>query len=453
MSDRTELPHAFVQRMERQLGDQLQAFRDALSDLPPTAIRLHPLKKSAPPARSRPVPWCSAGLYLAERPKFHLDPLWHAGAYYVQDPSSMFLEVLWNSMDLDEEPLVLDACAAPGGKSTHLLSLMAGSGLLIANEIVSKRNKVLVENIIKWGAENQVVLQADGEDLAAACAPIGGFDVVLVDAPCSGEGLFRKDEGARQEWSPEHVASCARRQALLLEDMQELVRPGGYLVYSTCTWSEAENEDQVERLLQNGNWEPVGNAIADFPGIETGRNGLGWRFYPHRLEGEGFYIALLQKKDDAHGDRRTRVRQYGAGDAGFPGISDWADLSGITITREGNHAHLFPSLFSGELEILRNYKKGRLIRYYGIMAGASIHSAFKPFHSLALSNRTGGTLPVLDLDDEGALAYIRKTPPAYRPGYEPGWNVVRYKGINLGWVKVLNNRINNYYPKPWSVRD
>ena len=253
MTDRTDIPAAFVERI---MADRPEDGPDLLSSMETsglTSIRLHPLKP-APIDRSDPVAWCTDGFYLSERPRFSQDPFWHAGSYYVQEASSMFLHIAFTAMMLPKDPLVLDACAAPGGRSTHLLSLLGGNGLLCSNEIIPKRNNILRENLTRWGYANAVATQ----DSLDRFRPFRStFDVVLADAPCSGEGLFRREAAARRDWSPAHVSSCALRQSKLLDELVPLIRPGGYLIYSTCTFAYSENEDQVKQLIQSHGFEEV----------------------------------------------------------------------------------------------------------------------------------------------------------------------------------------------------
>jgi 16S rRNA C967 or C1407 C5-methylase (RsmB/RsmF family)/NOL1/NOP2/fmu family ribosome biogenesis protein len=440
-----QLPQQFRERMSDRLGDEFRELELALDRSPPTSIRLNPQKPSNWRSAGTIVPWCSDGRYLDERPKFHLDPFWHAGAYYVQDASSMFLEQVFRQQDLPPEPLVLDVCAAPGGKSTHLLSMMDGKGMLVANEVVRKRTTVLTENIIKWGYPNVIVTQASVPELVRAGMQ---YDVVLVDAPCSGEGLFRKDEKSIVEWSPEHVASCAVRQENILNDISRIVRPGGWLIYSTCTWSARENEEQVKRLVDSGEWQHIDLDTGAFGGISAGINGLGLRFYPHRISGEGFFIACLRKKGilDPLGHHHSHVKPSAVKQP----LQDWIDADPeLTILEKDEHQHLFPLKWSKLLHLLQ---RSMAVPYFGIKAGMNMNGRFKPFHSLALSGLVSGSVPSIDLETGEAVQYLRKEAVRHSTSFSEGWCIVRHKGITLGWCKVLTNRINNYYPKSWSIR-
>jgi 16S rRNA C967 or C1407 C5-methylase (RsmB/RsmF family)/NOL1/NOP2/fmu family ribosome biogenesis protein len=239
------------------------------------------------------IPWTNSGFWLKERPLFISDPLWHAGFYYVQEASSMALEIAFNSIkeQLGEDLLVLDSCAAPGGKSTHLLDLMQGHGLLISHEYVPKRASILAVNLRRWGSNNTIVTQGELSGFNKSGLQ---FDAIVVDAPCSGEGMFRKDQNARNEWSEENIASCVLRQKSILEELWPTIKEGGFMIYSTCTFNKEENENQLNRLLSDGLAEVVSLPLENF-GFEVDTKGIGYHAYPNKVKGEGFYIALLRK--------------------------------------------------------------------------------------------------------------------------------------------------------------
>ena len=288
------LPVDFITRTGGLLGEgQFAALREALAKEPPVSIRMNRLKMDAVPAGGHQVPWCGSGYYLASRPTFTFDPLFHAGCYYVQEASSMFLEQVLTQY-VHEPVVMLDLCAAPGGKSTLARSVLPEGSLLVANEVMRNRVQVLAENVTKWGHPGTVVLNNDPADFV----PLGElFDVILTDVPCSGEGMFRKDPVAVEEWSVENVTLCWQRQRRIVRDIWHCLKPGGLLVYSTCTYNREENEDNVawiaEELgaevlpveVQSG-WNISGNlAGKDFPV---------YRFLPHRTEGEGLFMAVLR---------------------------------------------------------------------------------------------------------------------------------------------------------------
>ena len=307
------LPEAFVASIARELGEEeAQALCAALDGPSPVAVRLNPAKCAAllPAVATgegvRRVGWCAEGRYLPRRPQFTFDAEFHAGAYYVQEPSSQFVGRLLSGVDM-RGARVLDLCAAPGGKSTLYASLVGSEGLVVANEIDRRRAQVLADNIRRWGTGNVVVTTADAARMAEFEA---WYDVVAVDAPCSGEGMFRKDDAARGEWSEANVRLCASRQDAILREAWRALRPGGTLLYSTCTFNRTEDEGSLERFLA---W--AGDEVAEageFPlaeewGILGGRVGAfrTFRFFPHRAEGEGFFAAVARKAPDAGGRSRT----------------------------------------------------------------------------------------------------------------------------------------------------
>jgi len=294
------LPRPFLERMKQILKDETDDFVSSLGQEPPVSIRLNPFKFRNKPGLEE-IPWCKTGYYLPVRPSFTLDPLFHAGAYYVQEPGSMFLEQVFRQVAEPDAPLlVLDLCGAPGGKSTHLLSLMNRESLLVANEVIRTRAAILSENIRKWGNSNVVVTNNDPRYFAA----LGGiFDIVVVDAPCSGEGLFRKDKNAISEWSPDNANLCSARQKRILSDAWECLKPGGYLIYSTCTYNPEENENNLAWLTEKNSFSPIDLSSAYFPGIKEISVGRvrGYQLMPHRVRGEGFFIGALQKTNGKAG--------------------------------------------------------------------------------------------------------------------------------------------------------
>ena len=290
------LPINFIDKIKQVLPNEWEALIAAIDSQPIVSIRKNKAKKSVvdfPDTSS--IAWSDEGLYLAERPYFTHDPLLHAGGYYVQEASSMFLaQMVGPFLAQKENPIVLDFCAAPGGKSSHLLSVLNGKGLLVSNEIIANRNAILRENLTKWGMPNYVVTQGDATQFSKAGAL---FDLIVIDAPCSGEGMFRKDKRAIEEWSLDNVARCVERQTSILEKLMQCLKPGGMLVYSTCTFEPDENINQIVQLSRNLNFKSIS---VDF---DIAKNGItkiekegvvGYQFYPHKSKGEGFFIAAIQ---------------------------------------------------------------------------------------------------------------------------------------------------------------
>ncbi|MGC3948552.1 MAG: RsmB/NOP family class I SAM-dependent RNA methyltransferase [Chryseolinea sp.] len=287
-------PATFEETMKAQLGHEWPAFVAAHEKPAPVSIRLNPLKQSDVKTDGQ-VPWSAFGHYLPQRPSFTFDPRFHAGAYYVQEASSMFLEQAFRQIGGSDDNLtVLDLCAAPGGKSTHLLSLMAPTSMLVSNEVIRARASILSENIQKWGLHNVVVTSSDPQQFSTLESV---FDIAVVDAPCSGEGLFRKDPSAVDSWSPENVVLCSRRQRRILEDIWPSIKYNGYLIYATCTYNEQENEENLSWLLEREDAQSVAiNTSEDWNVTAVERQRIkGYHFYPHKVKGEGFFMAVIRK--------------------------------------------------------------------------------------------------------------------------------------------------------------
>jgi len=423
------------------LGEEADALLEALRQPSPVSIRRNPAKPAD--TAGEPVPWCLHGRYLEQRPVFTLDPLLHAGAYYVQEAASMLLEqALTACGPLPPNAVALDLCAAPGGKATHLAGWLPPDALLIANEPVRQRQGALAENIWKWGRADVVLTGAEPQ----ALAPLGAFcHLVVVDAPCSGEGMFRKDPHARSQWGPNLVATCAARQNTILEHAWEVLLPGGHLIYSTCTWETVENEDQVQRLVDRGAEyvpvpvDPAWGVVASGPGL---------RCYPHRMRGEGFFLAALRKPGD-QGAEAAYVKGKRAGSELQPLAqgwlnepSRWAGIQGQEVLHALDHRWLrLVETLAVHLPMLNP----------GLPVAMRKGGKWLPHPALALSTALrADAFTVLDLPLEEALRYLRgEALPA--SGAE-GTALVRFKGLGLGWVNGAGNRWNNLWPAPWRIR-
>ncbi len=436
-------PEDFLLRMQQYFGSDYDAFLKGLSTPAPVSIRVNPRKYISSKDNSSPIPWSRNGFYLDKRPSFTLDPLFHAGCYYVQEAGSQFLEQLFLKV-LEEKPnpVVLDLCAAPGGKSTHLLSLMNGNGLLVSNEIIPSRNKVLQQNIAKWGFANTIVTQNDSADFAK----VGElFDVIVVDAPCSGEGLFRRDPNAANEWSEVAVANCSVRQHEILGNIHKALKPGGYLIYSTCTFETSENEAQINKLVVNYEYEICNSVKADH-GIK--RSEFGYHFYPHTTNSEGFFISMLKKPDESH---HIRIKED------KPKNSD--RQSTIVLAEYFQNAEELVSIVKDDrlytlpkehYSIFAYLMKKLFIRQTGIFVGNQKEKNFIPSEELALSIDLKKDIACVEVDLETALNYLRCENISL-PGVAIGWTIITFQNFPLGWVKVLDKRVNNYFPKEWRI--
>ena len=435
------LPDALRERLAQLLGDELPLLEAALGGTPPTSIRINPAKAYTCDAPS--VPWCPTGRQLGTRPKFTLDPLLHAGAYYVQEASSMLLEQAFLACGFDGRDIAaLDLCAAPGGKSTHLRSLMAPGGLLVANEVDGRRRRILEENLWKWGAANVVIAGSDPADLRHIP---GTFDLVLVDAPCSGEGMFRKDPFAREQWSPALVDQCAATQGQLLPHAWDALRPGGVLIYSTCTWEPAEDEEQLAMLQQWGG-TPVELDLDPTWGVQPSPlpGAKGYRCYPHRVKGEGFFIGVVRKPGEATGHPQRTVPGSGHAD-----VRAWLRQGDrVALTEREGILHAVDGPWA---ELVATLGRAMRITAPGIPVAEWKGNGLRPHPALALSTLLKpGVFPTVDLDAHGAMDYLRGMA---LPAMEAhGVALARSGHTPLGWLQGAGRRWNNRWPAGWRVR-
>ena len=455
------LPDAFVRHTHALLGDaEATALCAALDGVPPVSLRLNPQKAAAtlPAATDGAVPWCAeSGRYLVSRPRFTQDPLLHAGAYYVQEAASMAIALAARALP-DTPRRVLDLCAAPGGKSTLWRALLPDDCLLVANEPIGQRAQILRENLEKWGHSAVVVTQAYPE----AFAPLGGlFDVVAADVPCSGEGMFRKDHDARSEWSADSPALCAERQRAIIADVWPALRTGGCLVYSTCTFNSAENEDNVDWICRTLGAEvlplPV-DAAWGIVGDQTGRHLPVCRFLPHRTRGEGFFLALLRKTAETPAPRRIKSRGKDRGLGrnaavqGAKSVAPWLSAQANYRIVRTDDVHLAAIPESMADDALRIAQTVRTLAV-GTELAEEKGRKMVPAHALALASALrADAFPRVSLGRDDALAYLRREALTLPEGTPRGYVVVAYEGLPLGFVNNLGARANNLYPAAWRIR-
>lgn len=446
----TSLPNEFLDLLRPQLGASFDRFMHSLGESPPVSIRLHPLKNATIPFES-PVPWTQFGKYLSSRPSFTLDPLFHAGTYYVQEASSMFLEqALTQTVNLRQPLKILDLCAAPGGKSTHVLSLVSRESLLVSNEAIRSRAVILSENIQKWGYPNAVVTNNDPADFKKLP---GFFDVIVIDAPCSGEGLFRKEPEAIQEWSPENVQRCAARQKRIVSDALDALKEGGVLIYCTCTYNTFENEENLRWMSDTHQLEFLKLSTDPSWGIVEVHEGpvKGYRFYPHNLRGEGFFLSAMRKNSPSDPVRMKSRKSIPAPPAkSQERFRDWLKhKDDYRFFLFNDLVFCTPAAVSDALEAVLQSTR---IVYAGTNVATIKHDKLVPEHALALSvDVNPDSVPLLDVDESTALSYLRRDQVllAYP---RTGFVLLSFKGIPIGWVNVLANRVNNMYPSHWRVR-
>ncbi len=452
---KTTLPNVFIDSLKGLPGFDSTAFLDShKEDNQITSIRINPNKpfsiSDSAISIEEKIPWASHGYYLTNRPSFTLDPLFHAGCYYVQEASSMLIqEALTQTCQLHEPLKVLDLCAAPGGKSTLLQSILSKESLLISNEVIKSRASILTENITKWGAMNVLVTNNDPKDFQRLP---NYFDVIVVDAPCSGSGLFRKDPNAINEWSLDNVKLCSQRQERILADIMLSLKPGGILVYSTCSYSESENENIIDWLLSNYEMESIGLKLnANWNIIETMspiKKGYGYRCYPDKVKGEGFFMSAFRKKESVH-------HQYKKGNTeklqiikNKDSIKNWTVLDDATgVFQWKDHLIAFPNLLLQEIPFLQ---KNLYIKKVGVNIGTIARDSIIPSHDLAMSTFYSNKIPFIELTLPQALDYLRLHTINIQSELL-GWVIIQYKGLPLGFAKILPNRINNYYPKEWRI--
>lgn len=471
------LPQAFIDSARAALGSKADAVVDAiLAGESVTAVRANPFKNSAEALRVRfsaageSVPWCRDAFYLNERPVFSLDPMIHAGAYYVQDPSAMFVGSVAERLICESEvPLkVLDLCAAPGGKSTAIASALRPSDLLVANEVIGSRASVLAENLVKWGTHNTIVTNSDPKDFTGLS---GCFDIIVADVPCSGEGMFRKDPSAVEEWSPENVKLCAARQRRIVADVWPALKEGGWLIYSTCTFNTSENDDNVEWICRE-----LGAEISapDSPTLQTSfatgqstrracslrelifRDGAtsgfcietkyGLQFAPGITCGEGQYVALIRKSSSA------KPASFKPAKPLRKASCDWLQDGFDTFSVETSSGTLIKGYPHALVQDIRLFEERLRVLRSGVAVATVKGRDLIPQADLALSQAfRRDAFPQVELSKEQALQYIRCE--ALQLSDAPkGFLTVTYDGLPLGFVKNLGNRANNLFPQAWRLR-
>jgi 16S rRNA C967 or C1407 C5-methylase (RsmB/RsmF family)/NOL1/NOP2/fmu family ribosome biogenesis protein len=442
-------PVEFKRRIAHQNQIDTDLLVKALSEPSPVSIRINHKKWDKRPLNSEPVSWCEHGWYLESRPSFTCDPVFHAGCYYPQEASGMFLEQVFKQVvDSEENIRVLDLCGAPGGKSTHLSSLIGENGFLVANEVIRSRALILAENLTKWGLSNAVVTQSDP---SAFSRLHGFFDLILVDAPCSGEGMFR-DKVAISEWSEENTALCSERQKRIMMDVWPALKENGILIYSTCTFNPGENEQNIKWLTGKHEAESVQLNLSGYEGItEIDYQGIhGYGFYPGKIRGEGLFISVLRKNSRHDGntfkiksDFKSRVTKEEK-----IIFNEWTLFSEERHMKSGEDIYALPCSIS-DYNILSKYLKV-------IKSGTRICSVKKknylPSHEISMSVYIKkDRFSFINLNLNQAISYLRRESLVLGNAIK-GWNLACYNGVNLGFLNNIGNRINNYYPVEWRIR-
>lgn len=448
------LPEDFTRYTQSLMGEQLFArLSQALTEEPPVSIRINPFKTCGLPTGAGRVPWCADGVYLPVRPAFTFDPLMHAGAYYVQEAASMFVDRVLRQ-HVDGPVLMLDMCAAPGGKSTAARAALPEGSVLVANEPMAQRANILSENIQKFGHPDVIVTNNFPADYRKAGVT---FDVVLTDVPCSGEGMFRKDAGAIGEWSTQNVESCQRLQREIVADAWQCLRPGGLLIYSTCTFNAHEDEENALWIAEELGGEPL-TADTDGAWGITGSLVVGvdlpvYRFIPGRTRGEGLFMCAFRKPGEYTETKKKEKRRErkGAKAQPVPKVDrSWLNApDDFETTVCGDKIVAIPRRWAD----FYRQMQGLRILHAGVTLGQAKGRDIQPSQSLALSTALNPTaFPTVALDRQQALCYLRKeavTLPADTPR---GHVIVTHQGFPLGFVKNIGNRANNLYPAEWKIR-
>ncbi len=445
------LPEDFVNQMTVLLGAaEFSKFQEALETPRVTSVRCNnaKLKKSAVVKSGRAVPWCREGFYLDNRPLFTMDPLFHAGCYYVQEAASMFVGQVF-SQYVDgrmDAPVVLDLCASPGGKSSHIAACLAGEGWLVSNEVMKSRVGILNENLMKWGAHNVTVSSNDPKDFGSL---EGLFDVVLIDAPCSGEGMFRKDDNAVSDWSLDNVKLCRDRQRRIVSDVLPALKEDGLLIYSTCTYNEEEDEGNVRWMTEKFPLESL--KINVDPNWNITETAAGYHFYPHKTEGEGFFLSLLRKTD---GEGRLRTKNQKKknelkGDQ-VKILKSWLkNPQSFSFGLEKDVISVYPERWAELVGVL-----GQSLRTLrnGLPVAVAKGKDLIPHQALAMSDlMSEDAFPSVDCSWAEAIQYLKKENFTLN-GLPKGFVDFRFQGISLGFGKNIGNRCNNLYPSEWRIR-
>jgi 16S rRNA C967 or C1407 C5-methylase (RsmB/RsmF family)/NOL1/NOP2/fmu family ribosome biogenesis protein len=446
MSGFCTLPQPFIDNMKMILDDGYSDFESSLHEVPPVSIRLNVGIKLPSPKLSifncqLSIDWCKSGIYLEERPAFTFDPLFHCGTYYVQEAASMFVEQCVSAArQYGDINRILDLCAAPGGKSTHLLSLFPDS-LVVSNEVIRSRTATLEENVAKWGRANSMVTSCD----PAAFRKLNQFfDFILVDAPCSGEGMFRKDADALKEWSPDNIKHCATRQMRIVRDVWDSLKPGGFMLYGTCTYNMDENENMVQYIIDNLDAESIPVDITAFEGISPSLNKdiHACRFFPHKTKSEGLFLSLIRKNGEPKQISTKRTMQT----CKMPELNSWIRQNEtFAYCRHNDRIYMLPEKFAADVEFI-----GKTI--YTLSSGTEICSvkgkelipSFDFAHSAEINVNS---FTVWEVDKIIALRFLRKETLSAPAEIDKGFVLLTYLGVPLGWVKNIGARCNNLLPQ------
>ena len=461
MTPKPSLPIAFEASIKKLLGEnEAQELLSSLDDEAPTSIRISQAKSEyfnllkKDNLSNSIVSWCPWGYYLDKRPTFTGDALFHAGAYYVQEASSMLIYQV--KQLLGENPIVaLDLCAAPGGKSTLLLDMLPQGSMLVSNEIVRHRANILEENLLKWGNPNSIITSTTPKSLGKAT---GLFDMMLVDAPCSGEGMFRKDMQAREEWKPNSPIQCADRQRLILSDVWDSLKEGGLLVYSTCTINQEENEDIVQYIVEILGAEAIN--LGDIPG-GVWKSPFSqypcYRMLPHKAKGEGLFMAVLRKTSTTEPLRIKTNKGKKKNNhivTEFPKeIKQWV-RSSENYSFQVEDGIVYALNDSVQATYLGLKAQGITPISIGIPLATLKGKDAVPHAGLALSTELNtDVFPKINVNEQMLISFLSRENITIDASIPKGFVLISHQNLPLGFVKHLGNRSNNLYPQEWRIRN
>lgn len=450
------LHQSFIEEIYSYNDERLEGLIDALAENPSISVRANGLKGVDVPNDVRPVKWCKRGWYLSHRQAFTFDPAMHQGLYYVQDASSMIISHIVSQLTANVSTPIcyLDACAAPGGKTTAAIDVLPKESLVVANEYVPNRAFTLVENVIKWGSPSVVVSKGDTIRFKKLR---GFFDIIATDVPCSGEGMFRKDIEAVNQWTPMLVDECVVRQKEIVENLWQALRPGGYFIYSTCTFNLHENEEMINFIIRELGASSVEiNMMSDW-NIQTGINTpyFCYRFMPHKVEGEGLFIAVVKKNGNEENDKlsiATKIikKKINVKSQNFDVVKDWIfdDIVKYEFSLVKDAITAFPERWKNHLSLLLSNLD---VIHYGVNLVIIKGKDYIPTQSLAMSRILNkNVFQQVDVDYSTAISFLRREAIVLE-NVPKGYVLITYNNRPLGFVKNLGNRANNLYPYEWRI--
>ncbi len=438
-------PQKFIQQLQGLFSEtESRALLEALEQPAPVSVRLNPYFKGQLCVPHEKIPQCETGYFLKERPLFTADPAFHAGAYYPQEANSMWIGAVFSFLrntyfESSASLAVLDLCAAPGGKTTDISSRLLAQDILVANEVISARNAILFENVSKWGLANTVITKADAQKFGQK-GPV--FDLIFCDAPCSGEGMFRKDNIAIQEWSEDNVTLCTQRQQRIVFDIWDALKPGGFMIYSTCTFNRNENEDNVFRICEETGAEIIPfEHLAKSTLYELEPNM--YRCLPHLSKGEGLFFCILRKPDEQDKAGGLEISPRNQKNKRLPIKSSYP---GFTSIEKGNETYVL----AGDRDPLFIHGLPGLV-HPGVPLGSFFNEKWKPHPAVSLIKGADFGLPEIELDDEAAMQYLKREFIPLKP-QALGAVIVCWNGHPIGTANAVKNGLNNLLPMEWRVR-